>query len=123
MSEMERDLISRHRGGSSSFSGCYTMSPSCFTVHEDMEYSRIHYCSEKRRKRWRNLLRRISTRVVTVKNLDTAGDCFQDVRWELGIYTRDDDGVEYGRAIGGASFSGSMPNHKEQTLPVFIGLH
>ncbi|TYH38220.1 hypothetical protein ES332_D12G096000v1 [Gossypium tomentosum] len=56
---MERDLISRHRGGSSSFSGCYTMSPSCFTVHEDMEYSRIHYCSEKRRKRWRNLLRRL----------------------------------------------------------------
>ncbi|KAG4169463.1 hypothetical protein ERO13_A12G082800v2 [Gossypium hirsutum] len=59
MSDMERDLISRHQGGSSSFSGCYTMSPSCFTVHEDLEYSRIHYCSEKRRKRWRNLLRRL----------------------------------------------------------------
>lgn len=39
------------------------------------------------------------------------------------IYTCDDDGVEYGRAIGGASFTGSMPNHKEQTLPAFTGLH
>ncbi|KAE8675649.1 hypothetical protein F3Y22_tig00111650pilonHSYRG00225 [Hibiscus syriacus] len=37
------------------------MSPSCFPVHEEMEYSRIHYCSggDKRPRRWRNLLRRL----------------------------------------------------------------
>ncbi|KAK8488006.1 hypothetical protein V6N13_029003 [Hibiscus sabdariffa] len=60
MSEMERDLISRRRR-SSYLCGGYMMSPSCFPVHEEMEYSRIHYCSsdEKRRRRWRNLLRRL----------------------------------------------------------------
>ncbi|XVF61472.1 hypothetical protein PTKIN_Ptkin08bG0132100 [Pterospermum kingtungense] len=39
------------------------MSPSCFPVHEEMEYARINYCSssssDKRRRRWRNLLRRL----------------------------------------------------------------
>ncbi|XVE86898.1 hypothetical protein DITRI_Ditri18aG0072600 [Diplodiscus trichospermus] len=58
MSQMERDQ-SRRR--SSCFSGCYRMSPSCFPVHEEMEYTRIYYCSssDKRRRRWRNLLRRL----------------------------------------------------------------
>ncbi|KAK6258745.1 hypothetical protein SCA6_013219 [Theobroma cacao] len=58
MSQMERDL-SRRR--SFYFSGCM-MSPSCFPVHEEMEYSRIHYrssSSDKTRRRWRNLLRRL----------------------------------------------------------------
>ncbi|OMO56340.1 hypothetical protein CCACVL1_26629 [Corchorus capsularis] len=55
---MDRDLIGRRR--SSYFSGCM-MSPSCFPVHEEMDYSRIHYCSgsDKRGRRWRNLLRRL----------------------------------------------------------------
>ncbi|TYI54178.1 hypothetical protein E1A91_D11G057100v1 [Gossypium mustelinum] len=61
MSEMGRDLSRRRQ--SSYFSGCYTMSPSCLPVKEEMEYSRIHECSssgsEKRRQRWRNLLRSI----------------------------------------------------------------
>ncbi|MBA0559687.1 hypothetical protein Golob_016640 [Gossypium lobatum] len=61
MSEMGRDLSRRRQ--SSYFSGCYTMSPSCLPVKEEMEYSRIHECSssgsEKRRQRWRNLLRRL----------------------------------------------------------------
>ncbi|GMI68731.1 hypothetical protein like AT5G65613 [Hibiscus trionum] len=61
MSEMERDLISRRRRTSSCFSGCYMMSTSRFTVHEEMEYSRIHRCSSSSDtgKRWRNLLRRL----------------------------------------------------------------
>ncbi|KAK8492432.1 hypothetical protein V6N13_123917 [Hibiscus sabdariffa] len=64
MSEMEKDLTSRRRRRQSSYlCGCYMMSPSCFPVHEEMEYSRIHYCSsdddDKRRRRWRNLLRRL----------------------------------------------------------------
>nr|KJB44029.1 hypothetical protein B456_007G230900 [Gossypium raimondii] len=62
MSEMERDLINRRRG-SSYFCGCYMMSPSCFPVHEEMDYSRIHHCSSggdnRTRRRWRNLLRRL----------------------------------------------------------------
>lgn len=62
MSEMERDLINRRRG-SSYFCGCYMMSPSCFPVHEEMDYSRIHRCSsggdKRTRRRWRNLLRRL----------------------------------------------------------------
>ncbi|GMI64070.1 hypothetical protein HRI_000076300 [Hibiscus trionum] len=60
MSEMERDLINRRRRFSH-LCGCYMMSPSCFPVHEEMEYSRIDYCSsgDKRRRRWRNLLRRL----------------------------------------------------------------
>ncbi|KAL4351613.1 hypothetical protein GQ457_06G035080 [Hibiscus cannabinus] len=62
MSEMGRDLSRRRQ--SSYFSGCYTMSPTCFPVHEEMEYSRIHYCgkasdSDTIRRRWRNLLRRL----------------------------------------------------------------
>ncbi|MBA0618380.1 hypothetical protein Godav_027740, partial [Gossypium davidsonii] len=62
MSEMERDLINRRRG-SSYFCGCYMMSPSCFPVHEELDYSRIHHCSSggdnRTRRRWRNLLRRL----------------------------------------------------------------
>ncbi|TYG95066.1 hypothetical protein ES288_A11G238200v1 [Gossypium darwinii] len=62
MSEMERDLIYRRRV-SSYFCGCYMMSPSCFPVHEEMDYSRIHHCSSggdnRTRRRWRNLLRRL----------------------------------------------------------------
>ncbi|MFQ6670691.1 hypothetical protein Gotur_035506 [Gossypium turneri] len=61
MSEMGRDLSRRRQ--SSYFSGCYTMSPSCLPVKEETEFSRIHECSssgsEKRRQRWRNLLRRL----------------------------------------------------------------
>ncbi|KAE8671496.1 hypothetical protein F3Y22_tig00111947pilonHSYRG00128 [Hibiscus syriacus] len=57
MSEMERDLISFRCRTFSCFSGCYMMSPSCFTVQEEMEYSRIHRCSSSRR--LRNLLRRL----------------------------------------------------------------
>ncbi|KAK7818562.1 hypothetical protein CFP56_041203 [Quercus suber] len=52
---MESDLSHRR---SSYFSGCMS-SPSCFPVHEELEYSRIHCCSHnKRSRRWRNLLRR-----------------------------------------------------------------
>ncbi|XWS41683.1 hypothetical protein CRYUN_Cryun17cG0103600 [Craigia yunnanensis] len=108
MSQMERDL-SRRRP--SYFSGCYMMSPSCFPVHEEMEYSRIHYCSssDKRRRRWRNLLRRLVRdgkssiygskplsfqydAVSYSQNFDEgchheeSGHCrrvFQDVRWEV----------------------------------------
>ncbi|KAK8717385.1 hypothetical protein V6N13_044656 [Hibiscus sabdariffa] len=87
MSEMERDLISRARGASSCFSGFDMMSPSsCFTVQEEMEYSRIHRCSSSsdKRRRWRNLLMRISTRVVIVKKPDITSECFQAVRREPG---------------------------------------
>ncbi|OMP01673.1 hypothetical protein COLO4_11686 [Corchorus olitorius] len=109
MSQMDRDLISRRR--SSYFSGCM-MSPSCFPVHEEMDYSRIHYCSgsDKRGRRWRNLLRRLvrdgKNRVYgTSKPLsfhydavsysqnfddgchhEESAHCrrvFQDVRWEV----------------------------------------
>ncbi|KAK8673874.1 hypothetical protein V6N13_112183 [Hibiscus sabdariffa] len=61
MSEMERDLISRARRASSCFSVCDMMSPSsCFTVHEEMGYSRVHRCSSSdKRRRWRNLLMRL----------------------------------------------------------------
>ncbi|KAE8676585.1 putative beta-glucosidase [Hibiscus syriacus] len=55
MSEMERDLISCRRRALSCFSCSYMMPPSCFTVQEEMEYSRIHRCSSRRR--WKNLLR------------------------------------------------------------------
>ncbi|KAL4363057.1 hypothetical protein GQ457_04G034890 [Hibiscus cannabinus] len=59
---MGRDV--GHRQQSSYFSGCYTMSPSCFPVQEEIGYSRIHYYSkasdsDKIRRRWRNLLRRL----------------------------------------------------------------
>ncbi|KAK7850378.1 hypothetical protein CFP56_000982 [Quercus suber] len=54
---MESDLSHRR---SSYFSGCMS-SPSCFPVHEELEYSRIHCCSHnKRSRRWRNLLRSYS---------------------------------------------------------------
>ncbi|XVF59140.1 hypothetical protein PTKIN_Ptkin07bG0251700 [Pterospermum kingtungense] len=60
-SRMERDQLSRRR--SSCFPRCYMMSPSCFPVHEEMEYSRIDYCSssgsDRIRRRWRNLLKRL----------------------------------------------------------------
>jgi hypothetical protein len=58
--EMERE--STHPRRSSYLSGCATMSPSCFPVHEETGYSRIHCCSSshnKRSWRWRNLLRRL----------------------------------------------------------------
>ncbi|GMY12050.1 DNA polymerase zeta catalytic subunit like [Fagus crenata] len=52
---MERDLTHRR---SSYLPGCM-MSPSCFPIHEEMEYSRINCCRHnKRSRRWRNLLRR-----------------------------------------------------------------
>ncbi|GMI67227.1 hypothetical protein like AT5G65613 [Hibiscus trionum] len=63
MSEMGRD-VSRRREPSY-FSGCYTMSPSCFPVQEEIEYSHVHYYSkassdgDKIRRRWRNLVRRL----------------------------------------------------------------
>ncbi|XVF15325.1 hypothetical protein REPUB_Repub09cG0142000 [Reevesia pubescens] len=109
MSEMGRDLINRRRR-SSYFSSCYMMSSSCFPVHEEMEYSRIHYCSSSdKRRRWRNLLKRsvkdgkssiygskpLSFHYDAVsysQNFDEgchheeSGHCrrrvFQDVRWE-----------------------------------------
>ncbi|OAY35690.1 hypothetical protein MANES_12G121900v8 [Manihot esculenta] len=59
---MERDLsLPLPHRRSSCLSGCM-MSPSCFPVHEEMEYSRIHYSSSsssKRGRRWRNLIRRL----------------------------------------------------------------
>ncbi|KAJ4714603.1 DNA polymerase zeta catalytic subunit like [Melia azedarach] len=58
VSEMEREDLS-HRRRSSYWSSCM-VSPSCFPVHEEIEYSRIHYCgSNKRGRRWRNFLRRL----------------------------------------------------------------
>ncbi|GAV74749.1 hypothetical protein CFOL_v3_18229 [Cephalotus follicularis] len=54
---MEGDLPHRR---SAYFPGCM-MSPSCFPVHEEVEYTRIDYRNgnSKRSRRWRNLLRRI----------------------------------------------------------------
>ncbi|KAE8010469.1 hypothetical protein FH972_006837 [Carpinus fangiana] len=53
---MERDSSTHRR--SSYLSGCM-MSPSCFPVHEENGYTRIHCCSHSKRSwRWRNLLRR-----------------------------------------------------------------
>lgn len=69
---MERDLSRHHnRPRPSCLSGCMMSSPSCFPVHDEMEYSRIesfNYCNNnniagaaanKGSRRWRNLLRRL----------------------------------------------------------------
>ncbi|KAL5819938.1 hypothetical protein ACOSQ3_023897 [Xanthoceras sorbifolium] len=60
---MEReDLSRRHQQPRSSYLSSCVISPSCFSVHEEIEYSRIHYCdqgSNKRGRRWRNLLRKL----------------------------------------------------------------
>ncbi|KAJ4840420.1 hypothetical protein Tsubulata_009258 [Turnera subulata] len=59
---MEREVTTTLRR-SSLFSGC-PMSPSCFPIREEMEYTRIHCCSggrnhSKRSQRWRNFIRRL----------------------------------------------------------------
>ncbi|KAK7309601.1 hypothetical protein RJT34_06463 [Clitoria ternatea] len=46
---MEKDL--------SSISECM-MSPSCLPIHNEFQYSRIHYSHNKRVWRWRNIIRR-----------------------------------------------------------------
>ncbi|KAJ9177464.1 hypothetical protein P3X46_012680 [Hevea brasiliensis] len=64
---MERDLplpLPLPHQRSSCLSRCM-MSPSCFPVHEEMEYSRINYSSsssssnKRGRRRWRYLIRRL----------------------------------------------------------------
>ncbi|RDY02509.1 hypothetical protein CR513_14019, partial [Mucuna pruriens] len=44
---------------SSYIPGCM-MSPSCLPIHNEFQYSRIHYCNSPRKRvqRWRNILRR-----------------------------------------------------------------
>lgn len=80
---MEEELvISQRRSTSSSsyFANSCIMSPSCFPVHDELQYSRIphHYCTSgtnKRGRRWRNFLRRLvrdgktSTQGTTTKDL------------------------------------------------------
>lgn len=51
---MEKDVV-RQKRRSSYFFGCL-MSQSCFVVHDEVEYTRIH--SNKTSRRWRYLLRR-----------------------------------------------------------------
>ncbi|XP_019422746.1 PREDICTED: uncharacterized protein LOC109332273 [Lupinus angustifolius] len=59
---MEKDLtITMHR--SSCISGCM-MSPSCFQVHNEFQYTRVHYYNSpikrtRRGLRWRNILNRL----------------------------------------------------------------
>ncbi|XP_050206700.1 uncharacterized protein LOC126656228 [Mercurialis annua] len=60
---MERDNLRLppplpHRR-SSCLSGCIVSSPSCFPVHEEMEYTRIHSSSKRSSRRWRHLIRRL----------------------------------------------------------------
>ncbi|EEF35153.1 conserved hypothetical protein [Ricinus communis] len=57
---MERDHLPR----SSCLSGCMISSPSCFPVHDEMEYSRIHSSSgnssnKRSTRRWRHFIRRL----------------------------------------------------------------
>ncbi|CAL9001973.1 unnamed protein product [Prunus brigantina] len=55
---MERDDVIEHHRRSPKLSRCM-MSPSCFPVQGEMEYTRLHSCGRsKRSPRWRNLLRR-----------------------------------------------------------------
>ncbi|KAL1365467.1 hypothetical protein HN51_013488 [Arachis hypogaea] len=57
---MEKDVIASKRG---SYLGCM-LSPPCFPVHDEFQYSRIHHKSSKttsnkiRGRRWRRILRR-----------------------------------------------------------------
>ncbi|KAI4314449.1 hypothetical protein L6164_027357 [Bauhinia variegata] len=56
---MERDPTAQQRY-SSYFSACM-MSPTCFPVHDEFQYSRIHCCGDpnkRRSRRWRNILRK-----------------------------------------------------------------
>lgn len=54
--QMEKDLTMTVQR-SSYFPRCM-MSPSCLPIHNEYEYSRIHYNPRKRVRRWRNILRR-----------------------------------------------------------------
>ncbi|WVZ12754.1 hypothetical protein V8G54_017284 [Vigna mungo] len=55
---MEKDLTMTVQR-SSYMPGCM-MSPSCLPIHNEFQYSRIHYCSSprKRVRRWKNILRK-----------------------------------------------------------------
>ncbi|KAF8406127.1 hypothetical protein HHK36_008207 [Tetracentron sinense] len=75
---MERDPTNRW---SSYFSSSMT-SPSCLPV--DKEYDRVVCGGTNNSRRWRNLLRRTSTRVATVKNPAGVLKFFEISDW---IYT------------------------------------
>ncbi|KAF3439160.1 hypothetical protein FNV43_RR17435 [Rhamnella rubrinervis] len=61
---MDNDVVTRRRS-SSYFTGCVMSPASCLHVHEETDYSRIHYCSSQQytkrssQYRWRNLLRKL----------------------------------------------------------------
>lgn len=91
---------------SSYMPGCM-MSPSCLPIHNEFQYSRIHYCSSprKRVRRWKNILRKFMRESKTLCrskpisfqydpvsysqnfdegcHLDEPRPGLQDVRWDL----------------------------------------
>ncbi|KAJ7953488.1 DNA polymerase zeta catalytic subunit like [Quillaja saponaria] len=92
----ERDLPYRHRQPSY-FAGCL-MSPPCFPMREEAEYSRIHYENPninkiRSRIRWRNILRRL---VRDSKSLygSTKGHLNLSFHYDAVSYSQNfDDGV------------------------------
>ncbi|KAL9464055.1 hypothetical protein AB3S75_001787 [Citrus x aurantiifolia] len=77
---MESEDLSHHRRRYSYFSSCMASPAStCLPVHEELEYSRIHYSSsgssKRSSRRWRNFLRSYSQNFDEGCHRDESGRC------------------------------------------------